>query len=297
MTNHQGVSLLATLLAINCSALHAFTQPQFLLRLSGGEYCYNGGGGALSLARIDDITAEKKGMALLKFVGEATTITDQVPIPPQAAGDGKSLAAFFSVDGHRDLLMRGVSNVVEPMEANKELMERWTAEAERVGAVSPEEGDPLLQVTTAGIQFPGLKILSVATIGAKLIVDDESGYPVHEFTLVKDTIRAEGPRPIRFIFNKLTATRDEEAKEQTTHSLTRTTAKSADLDDQMITFTSSSYLEVDVSFPKVLLRILPVSKEKAEEQGSQSILKTIEKDSGPALESFKDAYLEYVVKK
>ena len=301
MTNHQGVSLLATLLSINCSTLHAFTQPQFLLRLSGGEYCYNGGGGALSLASIDDITdditAEKKGMALLKFVGEATTITDQVPIPPQASGDGKSLAAFFSVDGHRDLLMRGINNVVEPMEANKELMERWTAEAERVGAVPPEEGDPLLQVTTAGIQFPGLKILSVATIGAKLIVDDESGYPVHEFTLVKDTIRAEGPRPIRFIFNKLIATRDEEAKEQTTHSLTRTTATSTDSDDQMITFTSSSYLEVDVSFPKVLLRILPVSKEKAEEQGSQSILKTIEKDSGPALESFKHAYLEYVVKK
>lgn len=95
----------------------------------------------------------------------------------------------------------------------------------------------------------------------------------------------------------MTATRDEEAKEQTTHSLTRTTATSTDSDDQMITFTSSSYLEVDVSFPKVLLRILPVSKEKAEEQGSQSILKTIEKDSGPALESFKDAYLEYVVKK
>ena len=286
---------MATLLSINCSALHAFTQPQPLSQLSGGEYCYNGGGGALSLASIDDITtAEKKGMALLKFIGEATTITDPIPLPPQASDDGKSLAAFFSVDGHRDLLMRGVSNVVEPMEANKELMERWTAEAKRVGAVPPEEGDPLLQVTTAGIQFPGLKILSVATIGAKLIVDDESGYPVHEFTLVKDTIRAEGPRPIRFIFNKLTATRDEEAKEQTTHSLTRTTATSAGSDDQMITFISSSYLEVDVSFPKVLLRILPVSKEKAEEQGSQSILKTIEKDSGPALESFKDKYLEYM---
>ena len=297
MTNHQGVSLLATLLSINCSALHAFTQPQPLSQLSGGEYCYNGGGGALSLASIDDITdaAEKKGMALLKFVGEATTITDPVPLPPQASDDdGKSLAAFFSVDSHRDLLMRGVSNVVEPMEANKELMERWTVEAKRVGAVPPEEEDALLQVTTAGIQFPGLKILSVATIGAKLIVDDESGYPVHEFTLVKDTIRAEGPRPIRFIFNKLTATRDEEAKEQTTHSLTRTTATSAGSDDQMITFISSSYLEVDVSFPKVLLRILPVSKEKAEEQGSQSILKTIEKDSGPALESFKDKYLEYM---
>jgi len=251
------------------------------------------------LASTDDTTdagtAEKKGVALLKFVGEATTITDPVPLPSQASDDGKSLAAFFSIDSHRDLLMRGTGNTVEPMEANKELMERWITEAKRVGAVPPDEGDPLLQVTTTGIQFPGLKILSVATIGAKLIVDDDSGYPVHEFTLVKDTIKAEGPRPIRFIFNKLTATRDEEAKEQTTHSLTRTTAKPADSDDQMmIVFISSSYLEVDVSFPKVLLRILPVSKEKAEEQGSQSILKTIEKDSGPALESFKDAYLKYM---
>ena len=66
------------------------------------------------------------------------------------------------------------------------------------------------------------------------MVDDDSGSPVHEFALVKDTIRAEGPRPTRFIFNKLTATRDGEAKEQTTHSLTRTTAKSADSDDPMM---------------------------------------------------------------
>lgn len=248
-------------------------------------------GRALSLSNTsstDAEMAEKKGMTLLRFVGEATTTADPVPMPPP----GKSLSDFFAVDSHRDLLMKGTGNVVEPMEANEELMERWAAEAKRVGAVPPQKGDSLLQVTTSGIQFPGLKILSVATIGAKLIVDGDGGYPVHEFTLVRDTIKAEGPRPIRFIFNKLTATRDEEAKEQTTHSLTRTTAGPADSGDTCM-FTSSSYLEVDVSFPKVLLRILPVSKEKAEQQGSQSILKTIEKDSGPALESFKSAYLKY----
>jgi len=249
-------------------------------------------GRALSLSNTsstDAEMAEKKGMTLLRFVGEATTTADPVPMPPP----GKSLSDFFAVDSHRDLLMKGTGNVVEPMEANEELMERWAAEAKRVGAVPPQKGDSLLQVTTSGIQFPGLKILSVATIGAKLIVDGDGGYPVHEFTLVRDTIKAEGPRPIRFIFNKLTATRDEEAKEQTTHSLTRTTAGPADSGDTCM-FTSSSYLEVDVSFPKVLLRILPVSKEKAEQQGSQSILKTIEKDSGPALESFKSAYLKHI---
>ena len=240
-----------------------------------------------SSSSADEEAAEKKGMALLKFVGEATTTTDPVRMPPS----GISLADFFAIDSHRDLLMKGTGNLVEPMEPNDELMKRWAVEAKRVGAVPPQKGDALLQVTTSGIQFPGLKILSVATIGAKLIVDEDGGY-LHEFTLVKDTIKAEGPRPIRFIFNKLTATRDEEAKEQTTHSLTRTTVKSAGGDQ--IVFSSSSYLEVDVTFPRVLLRILPVSKEKAEEQGSQSILKTIEKDSGPALENFKKAYMKYV---
>ena len=296
MKNQSSLPLLASLLATNAYWADGFAlKSRPLTHLTEhNRYKADGDiGSALALASMsssstDAEAAEKKGMALLKFVGEATTTTDPVPMPPS----GISLADFFAIDSHRDLLMKGTGNLVEPMEPNDELMKRWAVEAKRVGAVPPQEGDALLQVTTSGIQFPGLKILSVATIGAKLIVDDDGGYPVHEFTLVKDTIKAEGPRPIRFIFNKLTATRDEEAKEQTTHSLTRTTAKSAGGDK--LVFTSSSYLEVDVAFPRVLLRILPVSKEKAEEQGSQSILKTIEKDSGPALENFKKAYSTYI---
>ena len=293
MKNQSSLPLLASLLATNAYWADGFAlKSRPLAHLTEHNRCCNAGG-ALALASsssssADEEAAEKKGMALLKFVGEATTTTDPVPMPPSDI----SLADFFAVDNHRDLLMKGTGNKVEPMKSNDELMERWVVEAKRVGAVPPQKGDPLLQVTTSGIQFPGLKILSVAIIGAKLIVDGDGGYPVHEFTLVKDTIKAEGPRPIRFIFNKLTATRDEEAKEQTTHSLTRTTAKSAGGDK--LVFTSSSYLEVDVAFPRVLLRILPVSKEKAEEQGSQSILKTIEKDSGPALENFKKAYSTYI---
>ena len=295
MKNRSNLSILASLIAINAYWADGFTLKSHPLAHLTEHHRNNAGGdigNALSLASSggsssDAEAAEKKGMALLTFVGEATTTADPVPMPPS----GVSLVDFFAVDSHRDLLMKGTGNLVEPMKSNHDLLERWTVEAKRVGAVPPEKGDALLQVTTSGIQFPGLKILSVATIGAKLIEDD-GGYPVHEFTLVKDTIKAEGPRPIRFIFNKLTATRDEEAKEQTTHSLTRTTAKSAGGDK--LVFTSSSYLEVDVTFPKVLLRILPVSKEKAEEQGSQSILKTIEKDSGPALENFKKAYLKYI---
>ena len=283
-------ALLASLLATNACWADGFALKSRPLTHLAERNRYKAGG-ALALASsssADAEAAEKKGMALLKFVGEATTTTDPVPMPPS----GISLADFFAIDSHRDLLMKGTGNLVEPMKSNDELMERWAVEAKKVGAVPPQKGDTLLQVTTSGIQFPGLKILSVATIGAKLIADEDGGYPVHEFTLVKDTIKAEGPRPIRFIFNKLTAMRDEEAKEQTTHSLTRTTAKSAGGDK--LVFLSSSYLEVDVTFPRVLLRILPVSKEKAEEQGSQSILKTIEKDSGPALDNFKKAYMKYV---
>ena len=244
----------------------------------------------LSAADNDDNDEKRSGITTLKFIGSATTSTDTVPLCPLPSSE-KSLLAFFCVDANRDILMEGTGNKVEPMEMTTELLKRWKSEAQRVGAQAPEQSDAMLRVTTQGIQFPGLKLLSVATIGAKLVEagDEKDDMPTYEFTLVKDEIKGEGPRPIRFIFNKLTAGRDD--KEQTTHSLTKTTAE---LKEDGIAFTSSSCLEVDVSFPSLLLRILPVSKEKAEEQGSASILKTIERDSGPALENFKQAYLKFI---
>ena len=49
-------------------------------------------------------------------------------------------------------------------------------------------------------------------------------------------------------------------------------------------------LDIAVQFPKILLKILPVSKEKAEEQGSNSILKTLDKDTGASLKRIEEYF-------
>uniref|UniRef100_A0A7S4JNA5 Uncharacterized protein n=1 Tax=Odontella aurita TaxID=265563 RepID=A0A7S4JNA5_9STRA len=257
---------------------------------------------------VDDETASatKKGMTGLVFRGSTAYTTEEVP---RRSSSGKSVEDFFAVDENRNILLTGSGNVIEPMGADgatRDLMDRWTREAERLGSAPPGDGDAAVRVTTTGIQFPGLKVLSVATIGPRLVSSGEgageggeSPDPEYEFTLVSDEIQVEGPRPLRWIFRRLTEggrTKDGKLKadEQTTHSLTRVRIKPADGEANGVVFTATAYLEIDVKFPSVLLKILPTSKEKTEEQGSASIQKVVEKDLGPSMEKFRDAYLTFL---
>lgn len=56
-------------------------------------------------------------------------------------------------------------------------------------------------------------------------------------------------------------------------------------------------LVIDVSFPSLLLNILPVSKQLAERQGSAAIARVVERDIGPSLEALRQRYMEELVMK
>ena len=60
----------------------------------------------------------------------------------------------------------------------------------------------------------------------------------------------------------------------------------------MIVFSIEASLEVIVKFPSLLLKVMPVSKKKAEEQGSASVLKAIGKDIEAVLPKVRSYYLE-----
>ena len=61
-----------------------------------------------------------------------------------------------------------------------------------------------------------------------------------------------------------------------------------------IVFTADSSLVINVNFPAFLLKILPTNKDKAEESGSKSITRVLEKDVKASLKAFQKAYLEHV---
>jgi hypothetical protein len=81
-------------------------------------------------------------------------------------------------------------------------------------------------------------------------------------------------------------------EEQSVSSFSRFYTKiiNDDEDESSVVFAIDSSLDIAVKFPSLLLKILPVSKEKAEEQGSASVAKTLMNDTGAALQRISDSY-------
>ena len=147
-------------------------------------------------------------------------------------------------------------------------------------------------------------ISSNANGNSDSIMDDDStsttaaSSPEFQLTFIKDSQKVTGPRFLVFIFNKLTG-RDEgkegkddggggEGKEQAVTSFSRFFAEQSS--ETEATFVIETSLDIAIKFPSLLMKILPVSKEKAEEQGSASVIKTLVKDTGASLERIATYY-------
>ena len=205
--------------------------------------------------------------------------------------------------------------------------EEWREQTRNVGGEepNPEKGDVVYQVTTGGMNFAGLRVVSNAWIGVKLVVqngDDSSRgglgivFPEYQLVYIKDEQTVEGPKVLVWIFHKLTGKRtntasssssssssnssdnegngkrndDKSTNQQSVSSFSRFYVQTTQ--DKEIIFTIESMLDIAVKFPSFLLKILPVSKEKAEEQGSASVMKTLLKDTAASLERVVEFYRE-----
>lgn len=174
-------------------------------------------------------------------------------------------------------------------------------------------GDAILRVTTSGIHFPGLTLKTVATVGCKKVLDDSTNTASLQITLIRDELHAEGPPPLLWVFQQLTGTgkqnksgvfpptpfsllrgntNQDVSQERRTHSTNIITAEcTTDKDSAAsIVFCSVAQLSISVSFPSILLRILPVSKQMAESQGSEAINRVVSRDIGPSLEALKKQF-------
>ena len=173
------------------------------------------------------------------------------------------------------------------------LLQKWKNRASSLQAVEPDASDDVIQVRVGGMQFPGVTLESTSLIGTKLLLPSESNaFPSYEFTLIQDSRQATGLPPLVWVFNKLTGAGNQEREKDTAPmSLSRVTVQESS-DGKDITFKIETFLEIRVKFPAVLLKILPVKKEKAEAQASEAVTKVLKKDIDAAIAKFRERYVD-----
>jgi hypothetical protein len=234
----------------------------------------------------------------LNLKGEISVTSNPLP----RTSDEK-LVEFFQTAACRNLLVSGGGErPCSEVEMTPELLDDWRSRCVSLGARRPDERDSILAVVSRGIQFPGLHVRSVATVGVKYVDErDDRGRdgdvgrpgrsdrrtPRHEFVLLKNDSTASGLPPAVWIYNKLTGA-DKNRDNSSFKSLSTVTYEAK---DDSVVFKTKAFLSIGLTFPKFLLRILPGDKSVIEEKAGKSVQNTLDKDVVQSMQAYEEAYL------
>ena len=246
---------------------------------------------------FDDVPSgdeSSSSMMTLNFQGNTCMTSKQA-----ALVEGKSLHEFFALPQSAPIILRGSKNNrirdMGNIGTTTTLMEKYKVNCVKVDASTPSGDERIFEVTTSGVNFPGLQVMSIVIIGVKLVMSSSTGLPCYEMVLIQDSTRAEGNRIFVWFFNKVTGKDSSTTKssEQTTLSLNRISAVAKGSD--MIAFEANANLSLKIQFPSLLLKAIPgASKEKFEKTGGESLRKALEDDLPVALESFRQEYIRWL---
>ncbi|GKY97642.1 hypothetical protein MPSEU_000722600 [Mayamaea pseudoterrestris] len=143
----------------------------------------------------------------------------------------------------------------------------------------PTEKDEVF-ASDAVIQFPGLRQVTTVLNGVKTRTD-ANGLPEYVFILIGERKKVSGSPPMVWIYNKLTGVNQDDP-DPDRYSLRDATATSivsiVKEDEDAFTFQIDIKLQIRVVFPSNLIKILPTTKEKMQQQGSAAVLKAVSND-------------------
>ena len=204
------------------------------------------------------------------------------------------LGQFLSTRTCRDFFLSagGKTECSEESPISSELEDMWNAECQSHydPTMALEQGDALVK-SQGTVQFPGLKMVNANYCGVK--IRSKNDLPYYEIILVGERRNVYGAPPIVWLFNALTGHSSEKGvlrapsgKVQSVLSVVEQEAGPC--------FCFDCNAEIIVEFPKTMMKILPISKEKMEEQGTASVKKAIEKDILSALSSVNQVYFDEV---
>mmetsp|Transcript_28973 Transcript_28973/g.43790 ORF Transcript_28973/g.43790 Transcript_28973/m.43790 type:complete len:302 (-) Transcript_28973:173-1078(-) len=235
----------------------------------------------------EDPRKTKDSATTLNLYGEATIRSESVPPPHD------KIHEFFALPESASLLLRGSNNneIVEITSVDDDLRQAYQQQCRKVDASDPTPDDLFYDVTTSGVRFPGLQIMSIATIGTKVIKEGHAGFPAYEFVLIRDATYATGSRVFVWFFNKVTGKdKDNKREDQATQSLNR--IRVLPMEDGSIEFECNANLSISIKIPAVLMKIIP-NKEKAEKTGGESLCATLKGDIPCALSGFRQEYMNW----
>lgn len=271
-------------LALSCmfQQCTGFAYPAAIRQCEGIKNCPSTRERFLLLAKTTD-DAETS----LNLYGEATILSESVQPPHE------KIHEFFAIPESASLLLRGSNNneIVEITNVDDDLRQAYLQQCKKVDASVPTDDDLFYDVTTSGVRFPGLQIMSIATIGTKVIKEGHAGFPAYEFVLIRDSTFAKGNRVFVWFFNKVTGKdKDNKREDQTTQSLNR--IRVLPMEDGSIAFECNANLSISIKIPAVLMKIIP-NKEKAEKTGGESLCATLNGDIPYALSGFREEYMKW----
>lgn len=238
-----------------------------------------------------DRTESKKSMATLDLFGQVTSASESAPAP------SNNLQDYFSLPESPLIILRGANNnsVVENSNPDDTLLQLYADQCKKIEAQPPTPQDRIFDVTTSGVSFPGLKVNTVATIGVKIIVDNNTTMPSYENVLIRDSTYAEGNRILLWFFNKVTGKGKKDVKKTTTQSTqSLSTIRAIPVGDGTIAFEANACLRVRVKFPSLLMKMIPDGKAQSERTGGESLRKALEGDIPTALENFRYCYVQWL---
>lgn len=285
-------SLAITILVLCCffQQCTGFASPAAVHQCEGSKNCPSSRERFLLLAKATDGEGPSKtenAETTLNLYGEATILSESVPPPHE------KIHEFFALPQSASLLLRGSNNneIVEITNVDDDLREAYQQQCKKVDASLPTDDDLFYDVTTSGVRFPGLQIMSIATIGTKVIKEGHAGFPAYEFVLIRDATFAKGSRVFVWFFNKVTGKdKDNKREDQATQSLNR--IRVLPMEDGSIAFECNANLSISIKIPAVLMKIIP-NKEKAEKTGGESLCATLNGDIPYALSGFRQEYLNW----
>lgn len=252
-----------------------------------------------STSTVEETEVEPKlGITSLCFHAERDFTSE--PVPP--------LPSCLSIDDFiRDnemVVLRGSNNEVEEVsnEIRQKYFSTWVERCKLARYSEPCDNDIIYQVIKSGTKFPGLEIKSFMHMGCKLITSSESksDYPELQFVLLDSKNVPEGSKFMVWIYNKLTGENQNEDEGEgekgtyTSDALMRLTLSCNDNDE--LIFHSSSMLNIYIEFPSVFVKLMPVSKCRAESLGSDAIGNALDIEGQHTLNSLEKVYNSLIVK-
>ena len=208
------------------------------------------------------------------------------------------LQEFFDTPETQLLLVSagGKRQVIRYPTLTPELKQLWLDACDTYGSVySPLENDTAL-ASDAIIQFPGLRQITTVLNGVKTQID-ANGLPKYVFILIGEKKQISGSPPIVWLYNKLTGADKEDADRFILNDTKASSVVSiVENPDGSVAFKFSIELQIKVAFPRALVKILPTTKEKMEEQGSAAVLSAISTDIVDSLTETRRAFIQQLEK-